>query len=29
MDGCPLLVLGDAGEGEAGVLREAGLYEAD
>ncbi len=28
VDGSPLLVLGDAGEGKPGVLGEAGLYEA-
>lgn len=28
VDGCPHLVLGDAGEGQSGVVGEAGLYEA-
>jgi hypothetical protein len=27
VDGRPFLVLGDAGEGESGVLGEVGLYE--
>src|SRR5690606_18815230 len=29
VDGCPLLILGDAGEGQPGMLGESGLHEAD
>jgi hypothetical protein len=29
VDGRPLLVLGDTGEGQSGVIGEVGLYEAD